>query len=142
VIKTKENFKGFRIMKGNKNQFKVEKISNENKNKTKKNKIRKSKPKNFSEGELLKFQNKKSNILNSKNQNQKRKNLLKKIYKIKENINKNEYYSQKDFIKGEIKGKGRFGIVYTGRYSYSGEIIVIKIYDNLSEDSRKKYLII
>ena len=138
MVKTKENFKGFRIIKGNKNQFKVEKISDENKNKTKKNKIRISKPKTFNEGELLQFQNHKSKILNSNNQNEKRKNLLNKICEIKENINKNEYYSQKDFIKGEIKGKGRFGIVYSGLYSNSGEIIAIKIYDNVSEDSRKK----
>ena len=138
VVKTKENFQGFRIIKGNKNQFKVEKISDENKNKTKKNKIRISKPKTFNEGELLQFQNHKSKILDSNNQNEKRKNLLNKICEIKENINKNEYYSQKDFIKGEIKGKGRFGIVYSGLYSNSGEIIAIKIYDNVSEDSRKK----
>ena len=138
VVKTKENFQGFRIIKGNKNQFKVEKISDENKNKTKKNKIRISKPKTFNEGELLQFQNHKSKILNSNNQNEKRKNLLNKICEIKENINKNEYYSQKDFIKGEIKGKGRFGIVYSGLYSNSGEILAIKIYDNVSEDSKKK----
>ena len=138
MVKTKENFQGFRIIKGNKNQFKVEKISDENKNKTKKNKIRISKPKTFNEGELLQFQNHKSKILNSNNQNEKRKNLLNKICEIKENINKNEYYSQKDFIKGEIKGKGRFGIVYSGLYSNSGEILAIKIYDNVSEDSKKK----
>ena len=132
VVKTKENFQGFRIIKGNKNQFKVEKISDENKNKTKKNKIRISKPKTFNEGELLQFQNHKSKILNSNNQNEKRKNHINKIYEMKEKINKNEYYSKKDIIK--IKIKGIFVIVYSELYSNSVKILKIKIYDNFSKN--------
>ena len=139
VIKTKENFKGYRLIKGKGNQFKVEKIMNEEKKEIKKKKIKISKVKNLNSKEISKTQISTSKILNS-NENKKRNNLLNKICQIKENnINeKNEYYSQKDFIKGEIKGKGRFGIVYSGLYCNSGEIVAIKIYDNVNEDSRKK----
>ena len=49
-------------------------------------------------------------------------------------------YSYQDFIKGELKGKGKHGEVYSGLCSLSGEIVAIKIIKNISEDKKRKIL--
>ena len=145
VAETKDDFKGYRIIKGNGKKFELKKIDKKN---------------NMKEEEII---NKKSNIINSPNEilkNSKMNNIIIKNDKkllnsnIKEKIKKNEsiniienfrynnnklyetreFYTHKDFIKGEIKGKGRFGIVYSGLCSNSGEIVAIKIYDNISKE--------
>ena len=145
VAETKDDFKGYRIIKGNGKKFELKKIDKKN---------------NMKEEEII---NKKSNIINSPNEilkNSKMNNIVIKNDKkllnsnIKEKTKKNEsiniienfrynnnklyetreFYTHKDFIKGEIKGKGRFGIVYSGLCSNSGEIVAIKIYDNISEE--------
>ena len=145
VAETKDDFKGYRIIKGNGKKFELKKIDKIN---------------NMKEEEII---NKKSNIINSPNEilkNSKMNNIVIKNDKkllnsnIKEKTKKNEsiniienfrynnnklyetreFYTHKDFIKGEIKGKGRFGIVYSGLCSNSGEIVAIKIYDNISEE--------
>ena len=43
-----------------------------------------------------------------------------------------------DFIKGELKGSGRFGNVYSGLGSSSGEMVAIKTFKNLNVDVKKK----
>ena len=135
VTKTKDNFKGYRFIKDDKKNFRLEKIDNSERPIRKKTlKITSSKLKKNTKISHSKTLN---SIYNKKEQNKKE-----TISKIKTNNNlkneKNEYYSQKDFIKGKIKGKGRFGIVYSGLYSKSGEIVAIKIYDNVNEKSRNE----
>ncbi len=145
VAETKDDFKGYRIIKGNGKKFELKKIDKKN---------------NMKEEEII---NKKSNLINSPNEilkNSKMNNIIikndknllnsniKEITKKNESINiienfrynnnklyeTREFYTHKDFIKGEIKGKGRFGIVYSGLCSNSGEIVAIKIYDNISKE--------
>ena len=143
VTKTKDNFKGYRFIKDDKKNFRLEKIDNSERPIRKKTlKITSSKlKKNNSTTEISNSKISHSKTLNSI-YNKKEQNKKETISKIKTNNNlkneKNEYYSQKDFIKGEIKGKGRFGIVYSGLYSKSGEIVAIKIYDNVNEKSRNE----
>ncbi len=141
VTKTKDDFKGFRFIKDEKQKFRLEKIDNSERPIRKKAiKITKIK-KNNSATEISKSKITHSKTLNSIYANKKKEN-IEKNSKINTNNNlnneKNEYYSQKDFIKGEIKGKGRFGIVYSGLYSKSGEIVAIKIYDNVNLKSRNE----
>ena len=143
VTKTKDNFKGYRFIKDDKKNFRLEKIDNSERPIRKKTlKITSSKlKKNNSTTEISNSKISHSKTLNSI-YNKKEQNKKETISKIKTNNNlkneKNEYYSQKDFIKGKIKGKGRFGIVYSGLYSKSGEIVAIKIYDNVNEKSRNE----
>ena len=143
VTKTKDNFKGYRFIKDDKKNFRLEKIDNSERIIRKKTlKITSSKlKKNNSTTEISNSKISHSKTLNSI-YNKKEQNKKETISKIKTNNNlkneKNEYYSQKDFIKGKIKGKGRFGIVYSGLYSKSGEIVAIKIYDNVNEKSRNE----
>jgi serine/threonine protein kinase len=47
---------------------------------------------------------------------------------IKLNLNKPIHYKS-EFIRGKLIGQGRFGSVYSGLSSHTGEIIAIKIYD-------------
>ena len=141
VTKTKDNFQGYRFIKDEKKNFRLEKINNSESSKRKKTiKITKIK-KNNSTTEISKSKISHSKTFNSIYSNKKEQKIEKNT-KIKTNNNlkniKNEYYSQKDFIKGEIKGKGRFGIVYSGLYSKSGEIVAIKIYDNVNEKTRNE----
>ena len=37
-----------------------------------------------------------------------------------------------EFIKGISKGRGKFGEIFYGLCSITGEIIIIKVYDNIS----------
>ena len=45
-----------------------------------------------------------------------------------------------DYIKGELKGMGRFGKVYSGLGSNSGNMVTIKIFENLNDDIKKKII--
>ena len=58
------------------------------------------------------------------------------LKRLSEQINKNDEitYSHEDFMKGEFKGKGRYGSVYSGLCDVSGEIIAIKILDNVPQE--------
>ena len=57
-------------------------------------------------------------------------------------INKNDEitYSHEDFMKGEFKGKGRYGSVYSVLCDVSGEIIAIKILDNVPQEKINEIL--
>lgn len=44
------------------------------------------------------------------------------------------------YIKGELRGKGRFGTVYSGICSLNTDFVTIKIYDKISEDKKKLIL--
>ena len=46
-----------------------------------------------------------------------------------------------DFIKGISKGRGRFGETFYGLCSMTGEITIIKIYDNISINKRDEIII-
>ena len=45
-----------------------------------------------------------------------------------------------DFIKGELKGSGRFGKVYTGLGTSSGDMVAIKTFENLNDDVKKNII--
>ena len=45
-----------------------------------------------------------------------------------------------EFIKGISKGRGKFGETFYGLCSMTGEIIIIKVYDNISIDKRDKII--
>ena len=47
--------------------------------------------------------------------------------------NNNNIFHKKNFMKGKFIGEGRFGKVYSGLCISSGEIITIKIYNNISD---------
>ena len=47
--------------------------------------------------------------------------------------NNNNIFHKKNFMKGKLIGEGRFGKVYSGLCISSGEIITIKIYNNISD---------
>ena len=49
------------------------------------------------------------------------------------NSSNNNIFHKKKFMKGKFIGEGRFGQVYSGLCISSGEIITIKIYNNISE---------
>ena len=44
--------------------------------------------------------------------------------------------AQKEFIKGISKGRGKFGEIFYELCSITGEIIIIKVYDNISINKR------
>ena len=46
-----------------------------------------------------------------------------------------------DFIKGISKGRGRFGETFYGLCSMTGEITIIKVYDNISINKRDEIII-
>ena len=64
------------------------------------------------------------------------------LKRLSEQINKNDEitYSHEDFMKGEFKGKGRYGSVYSGLCDVSGEIIAIKILDNVPQEKINEIL--
>ena len=41
-----------------------------------------------------------------------------------------------EFIKGISKGRGKFGEIFYGLCPITGEIIIIKVYDNISINKR------
>ena len=53
-------------------------------------------------------------------------------------INTNFY--KKNFMKGEFIGSGRFGEIYSGLNISNGEIVTIKIYNNISEMQKNKII--
>ena len=146
VSETKDDYKVYRIIKKEGKKFELEQISNQNlKNQNNENKN----IQNSLNQQNIKIQNPRLKLLNI----QKNKNFEKNRYSnIKTNSKNNQnqinytetfqysnplcetrqFYTHNDFIKGEIKGKGRFGIVYCGLNCNSGEIVAIKIYDNIS----------
>ncbi len=143
---TKDDFKGYRIIKREGNKFQVKQISNtnsksqNNEKKNIKNPINKpninlqnprlkllSTPKNIN-SQTNRYSNIKTNTINNKNEVY----YTEKLQYTNPLCETREFYTHNDFIKGEIKGKGRFGIVYCGLSSNSGEIVAIKIYDNIS----------
>ena len=143
---TKDDFKGYRIIKREGNKFQVKQISNtnsksqNNEKKNIKNPINKpninlqnpslkllSTPKNKN-SQTNRYSNIITNTINNKNEVY----YTEKLQYTNPLCETREFYTHNDFIKGEIKGKGRFGIVYCGLSSNSGEIVAIKIYDNIS----------
>lgn len=65
------------------------------------------------------------------------------LKRLSEQTNKNDEisYSHDDFMKGEFKGKGRHGSVYSGLCDVSGEIMAIKILDNIPTKKINEILI-
>ena len=143
---TKDDFKGYRIIKREGNKFQVKQISNtnsksqNNEKKNIKNPINKpninlqnpslkllSTPKNKN-SQTNRYSNIITNTINNKNEVY----YTEKLQYTNPLCETREFYTHNDFIKGEIKGKGRFGIVYCGLSSNSGEIVAIKLYDNIS----------
>ena len=41
------------------------------------------------------------------------------------------------YLKGELKGEGRFGKVYSGLCTLNADLVTIKIYDKISEDKKQ-----
>ena len=150
VSETKDDFKGFRIIKDQRQKFGLKEISNQNsknqnnENKRNQNSINQqnikiqnprlkllSIPKNINT-QINRYPNIKINQNNNNKNNQNQINYTEKLLYSNPLCETREFYTHNDFIKGEIKGKGRFGIVYCGLSSNSGEIVAIKIYDNIS----------
>ena len=50
----------------------------------------------------------------------------------------NTTFYKKNFMKGEFIGAGRFGEIYSGLNISNGEIVTIKIYNNISEIQKQK----
>ena len=46
-----------------------------------------------------------------------------------------------EFIKGISKGRGKFGEIFYGLCSITGEIIIIKVYDNISINKRDEIIL-
>ena len=153
IAESKDDFKGYRIVKGKEKKFEVKKYGKTNINKE----IKKGENNQIIQNpniinprkEILNNQKNKTKIKTSKitkkestklfNSNIKNKleeyNLIENFrYNNNQFCETREFFTHKDFIKGEIKGKGRFGIVYSGLCSNSGEIVAIKIYDNISKE--------
>ena len=146
VSETKDDYKVYRIIKKEGKKFELEQISNQNlKNQNNENKN----IQNSLNQQNIKIQNPRLKLLNiQKNKNFEKNRYSNIITNSKNNQNKinytetlqysnplcetQQFYTHNDFIKGEIKGKGRFGIVYCGLNCNSGEIVAIKIYDNIS----------
>jgi hypothetical protein len=150
IAESKDDFKGYRIVKGKEKKFEVKKYGKTNINKE----IKKGENNQIIQNpniinprkEIINNQINKTKIKTTKKESTKlfNSNIKNKLeeYNIIENFRYNnnqfcetrEFFTHKDFIKGEIKGKGRFGIVYSGLCSNSGEIVAIKIYDNISKE--------
>ena len=52
----------------------------------------------------------------------------------------NTTFYKKNFMKGEFIGGGRFGEIYSGLNISNGEIVTIKIYNNISETQKNKII--
>ena len=49
-------------------------------------------------------------------------------------------YHKKDFMKGNFMGQGRYGKIYSGLNELTGELVIIKVYHNITESQKNKII--